>query len=175
MLQLERFDRWALHALVRRRRGVSSHVLRTVTHLGDMGVVVGVAAAVSLGLLPGLENAGVVAAVALVVSHGFVQVLKRTITRPRPRLPVGVRSLVAAPDRFSFPSGHATASLSVALPIAAALPAPLAALVLGSALLVGLSRCYLGVHYPGDVLAGWLLAAAAVLLAPPLLAGLGWS
>ena len=33
-----------------------------------------------------------------------------------------------------------------------------ATLALGIGLAVGFSRCYLGVHYPGDVLAGWLLA-----------------
>ena len=175
MLRLGRFDRWALHTLVQRRQGAWSRVLRAVTHLGDTWVVVGVAAAASLGILPGLEEAGVISAFALAVSHGFVQVLKRTITRPRPQLPEGVHSLVAAPDRFSFPSGHAAAALSIALPIAAALPTPAAVLVLGTALVVGVSRCYLGVHYPGDVLAGWLLAAGAVLLAPPILGGLGWS
>jgi hypothetical protein len=61
---------------------------------------------------------------ALVVSHLLVQALKRTVARPRPHLGVGLDSLVAAPDRFSFPSGHAAASLSMALAGIALLPPP---------------------------------------------------
>ncbi len=93
----------------------------------------------------------------------MVEVLKRVFTRERPELPVGFHWLVTVPDRFSFPSGHATAGLAMALPLAASLPLPVAAGVLGLGLLVGVSRCYLGVHYPGDVLAGWALAATTYL------------
>jgi undecaprenyl-diphosphatase len=92
-----------------------------------------------------------------------VEVLKRLFTRERPHLPVGLSWLVTVPDRFSFPSGHATAGLAIALPLATALPAPAGVLVLLLGAAVGVSRCYLGVHYPGDVLAGWALASSTTL------------
>jgi undecaprenyl-diphosphatase len=71
--------------------------------------------------------------------------------------------LVTVPDRFSFPSGHATAAMSMALPLFLAVPGLGGVVFLVTGILVGLSRCYLGVHYPGDVAAGWALAAATLV------------
>ena len=170
-LLLGRHDERMLHALVLRRRGLADPLMRALTHLGDAWFTICLALALSFGVATGLEETGMRAGFALVVSHLGVQLLKRTITRPRPRLPVGCASLIEAPDRFSFPSGHSAASLSIALPLAVALSTPLAAGVLALAGIVGFSRCYLGVHYPGDVLAGWLLAAGAAWLSTPFLAG----
>jgi undecaprenyl-diphosphatase len=66
---------------------------------------------------------------------------------------------VTEPDKFSFPSGHAAAAMSIAFAYAVvftALSLPLVVL----AALVGMSRVCLGVHYPGDVLAGQTIALA---------------
>lgn len=93
----------------------------------------------------------------LVLSHLVVQLLKRTVGRPRPSLGTDVAALIAEPDRFSFPSGHAAAALAVALAYAVAMPS-LALPILALALLVGSTRVVLGVHYPGDVAAGQVIA-----------------
>ena len=159
--QLGRHDERFLHALVLRRRRRLDRLMRGVTHLGDAAVCVTVAALLASGALPALAAGGRRGAFALVASHLVVQLLKRSVSRPRPAMPTGVEALVQPPDRFSFPSGHAAATLSVALGVAWALPAAPASMVVALALLVGLSRCYLGVHYPGDVAAGWSLALAA--------------
>jgi undecaprenyl-diphosphatase len=158
--RLHRHDERFLHALVRRRRARLDGLMRAVTHLGDAAVTVTAAFLLSLGAVPGLVSAGRHAAFALVSSHLVVQLLKRTVTRSRPAMPTGIEALVQPPDRFSFPSGHAASTLSVALGLATALPPALAVPLCGVAVTVGLSRCYLGVHYPGDVLAGWALAMA---------------
>jgi undecaprenyl-diphosphatase len=158
--------------VVLRRSSLIDGVMRSVTHLGDAWVVILVALVLALGGIPGWEATGYAAGFAVAASHLGVQLLKRTIDRARPRLPVGYASLIEAPDRFSFPSGHSAASLSLALPAAASLPLPLGGAVLSVALLVGISRCYLGVHYPGDVLMGWLLAGLATWAAAPAMAWL---
>lgn len=95
-------------------------------------------------------------------------VLKDLFNRPRPDLPAVARVFTA-----SFPSGHATESAVVFLTIGVLLAEstverPLKAFYLGVAifltLLVGVTRIYLGVHYPTDVLAGWMLGTAWALI-----------
>lgn len=166
LMRLRSQDERALLIMMGLRRRWIDQVMSVVTHLGDAAVVI---TAIALLIVTGsgaVAAAGWTGAFTLVVSHLWVQLLKRSINRPRPRLPIGIESLVAPPDRFSFPSGHAAASLSVALAVIPIVAAPLAAGIMITALLVGLSRCYLGVHYPGDVVAGWTLALAAHAAAP---------
>lgn len=128
-----------------------------ITHAGGATVSL---AAVTLPLVlgPWDRSASWSAAASLAISHLVVQVIKRFVGRPRPDKPVGIDH----PDRFSFPSGHATSSLAVTLAYAVAFPS-LAIPLIGFGLLVGWSRVALGVHYPGDVIAGQLIAAITVL------------
>jgi undecaprenyl-diphosphatase len=159
---LHRQDERALHFVLGRRFPWLDRLMRRLTHLADP--LPAIATAGFLAALPQTATHGQQGLFALVLSHLWVQLLKRSLCRARPVLPVGIESLVHAPDRFSFPSGHAAAGMSVALALVTWLPAPLAALAALGAVVVGVSRSYLGVHYPGDVLAGWLLANFAYLL-----------
>ena len=93
--------------------------------------------------------------------------LKMLFDRPRPDVEAATRVFTA-----SFPSGHATVSAVVYLTLGlllseAAAERRLKALfvVLGVFITasVGISRIYLGVHYPTDVLAGWSLGLAWAL------------
>lgn len=166
ILRLGKYDERLLHAVVTRRMTWLDLVVRALTRLGDPPVAIGLAGGLALGVAGDLGGARFVPAFSLAFSFLLSQVLKRFFSRPRPDLPIGISSLIQAPDRFSFPSGHATGSLSIALPLALALPVPFGLVILPLGMAIGLTRCYLGVHYPGDVLAGWCLAGFAVLLAP---------
>jgi len=169
ILRLGEYDEMLLHAVVTRRMTWLDDVVRALTHLGDPPVAIVIAGGIALGLAGDLDGIRYVPAFSLALSFLLSQVLKRFFSRTRPDLPMGISSLIRAPDRFSFPSGHATGSLSIALPLAFGLPLPLGVLTLALGMAVGLTRCYLGVHFPGDVFAGWGLALLAVLLAPSLL------
>jgi undecaprenyl-diphosphatase len=95
--------------------------------------------------------------------------LKALFARPRPDEALRLTEV----DSMSFPSGHAMDSAIIYLTLAALLarliqPLALKLYFLGLAmlitLLIGLSRIYLGVHYPSDVLAGWVGGLAWALL-----------
>jgi undecaprenyl-diphosphatase len=160
IVRIHQGDERALLYVIARRYSWLDRSVSHVTRLGGAAATISASALMLASPSAAWSTAGRRAAFALVGSHLAVQLLKRTISRGRPTLPVGIQSLVEAPDRFSFPSGHAAASLSVALGASLAMPAA-APWLLGLGAVVGLSRCYLGVHYPGDVLAGWILAAGA--------------
>jgi undecaprenyl-diphosphatase len=94
----------------------------------------------------------------------FNRLLKDAFSRPRPELFV-LETPYARPVSASFPSGHATASMVLYLVLAYLLVrlggkgvfrwivVALSGLLI---VLIGLSRMYLGVHYPSDVLAGYV-------------------
>jgi membrane-associated phospholipid phosphatase len=89
--------------------------------------------------------------------------VKAIVERVRPPAELGLHALVAVPESWSFPSGHATTAGAGAM--ALALVAPRHRLVAAAlALLIAASRVYLGVHFVGDVLAGLLLGAAVAAL-----------
>lgn len=91
------------------------------------------------------------------------QALKRSLTRRRPDAKIeGFTPLAANPDAFSFPSGHTAAAFSVAVALQGETRAsgPLSLLLATG---IGLSRVYLGAHYPFDVAAGAALGAGAGL------------
>lgn len=136
---------------------------RRLTHAG--GATATAAFSLALLLFPGTRPLGGMTLAANLLSHLVVQALKRSVTRPRPGAASrGIVPLVELPDAFSFPSGHATAAMAIAVPVTWVMPMAGGPLLL-LALLVGASRVYLRVHYPTDVVVGQLLGAAAGLLA----------
>jgi len=120
-------------------------------------------------MLEGKKRIALVLIVATLGALGVSHTLKRTIDRDRPDLvPHGSVTYTA-----SFPSGHSMLSASTYLTMGALLAKTqrrkrLRAYILLTAitatLLVGISRVYLGVHWPTDVLAGWTAGAGWALM-----------
>jgi len=144
--------------------------VRDITGLGSMVVLVMVTAAAIFYLL--LVRRGREALMVLLAVGGgqvLSSLLKLGIDRPRPEL---VSHLVHV-QTLSFPSGHAMMSavtyLTLGVMIAGITPGRITkAYVLFIAvlitLMVGVSRVYLGVHWPSDVLAGWCAGFAWAML-----------
>ncbi|MGH2951304.1 MAG: phosphatase PAP2 family protein [Solirubrobacterales bacterium] len=140
-----------------------------VTELGGTTIVLGVTAVAVLALVALRHWRGAVAlAIAVLGTQLAVSVGKVLMTRPRP----DDGSAVADPSGWSFPSGHSAsaAALYVMLALIATtlwrrqLRPAVAFAVAGTLVaVVGLSRVYLGAHYPTDVLAGWLVGGVLVV------------
>lgn len=100
------------------------------------------------------SRTGLQAGVALALSHIPVAIAKKTYPRLRPYLTLpGTKTFRNPLTDHSFPSGHTTAIFSITVPFM--MTQPLLAIILAPlALLVAVSRMYLGLHYPSDCLAG---------------------
>ncbi len=107
-----------------------------------------------------LPLAFLAAATATGAASLVVHLLKQAFDRERPSVAdPELGSLVAIPGNPSFPSGHSTTAFAAATAVAILSPR-LRPLALGLAAAVALSRVYLRVHFPLDVLAGAVLGAA---------------
>ncbi|WP_078430073.1 phosphatase PAP2 family protein [Alkalihalobacterium alkalinitrilicum] len=143
---------------------ISFLVMSYLTHLGGATFTVGITILLCLLLSGPMKGLALAAALALTFSHILVVIFKKGYRRKRPYLVLPNTYVVD--NRFkdhSFPSGHTTAIFSVATPFILFNPW-LSFLLLPIALLVGVSRIFLGLHYPSDVIVGAILGFSSALL-----------
>ena len=145
-------------------------VMRAFTVAGTAGALWGFLAAGAF-LLTGLEPSHLLIPWAAVAASWTVaEGAKYLFDRARPFIwDTEIAPLIKTPSSSSFPSGHSATAAAGALTLSALYPPFAPALVLAGVLVV-LSRVYLGVHFPFDVLAG---VAIGTLTAAAVLAGAG--
>ncbi|MFD1484039.1 phosphatase PAP2 family protein [Lacticaseibacillus baoqingensis] len=168
------FDQPVINAVTAWRPAELTHFLLVITASGNPASVVGLAAVFAFALIysrrrhqaafVGINVAGLSA-----VNH----LLKQWLQRPRPFIADPTITPLTAAGGFSFPSGHASGAMllygSLILlttlwswpPKRRWLTRLLAGLMI---LLIGYSRIYVQVHYPSDVLAGYLTALGSLCL-----------
>ena len=131
-----------------------------ITALGDHGTI-WILLVAALLLFPKTRRMGAAVAAALLLEFVACDLfIKPLIARPRPcDLNGAVGLLIPRPNGHSFPSGHTGSSFAAAFALWRG-RSPLRIPALGLAVLIGLSRLYLYVHFPTDVLGGLLLGLA---------------
>ena len=161
-----------LAAAQRLRAPWLDRVMPAVTHLADNGLIWIVVAAALLAFRR-TRRGGVMLALALIIDLIFCNgVLKPLFHRVRPfDVNPAVELLIARPTDYSFPSGHTAVSFAAATVIWP-LNRKWGVAAFALAALIALSRLYLYVHYPSDILGGALAGAlfgyAAIRLTPVL-------
>jgi undecaprenyl-diphosphatase len=140
-------------------------LFRGITWLGSIAVLLPLALLLAWRYEQrGLRGAALLLSGSLAGAWLFARIGKLLVERPRPDLHP---ALIEMPADLSFPSAHAMqiAAFALAWALAPGTRRTLAQLALAPAavLLVALSRLYLQVHYPTDVLFGLIAAAAWVL------------
>ena len=137
------------------RTPIGDVVVPLITRLGDAGII-WIILTVLLLIIPKTRKTGVIMMAALLVDVLLCNVLiKNLVARTRPfDVNTAVQLLVAKPQDYSFPSGHTAASFASVTALYLAVEKKMwnAALVL--AVLIALSRLYLYVHYPTDIIGG---------------------
>jgi membrane-associated phospholipid phosphatase len=158
---LKRLDAEALNRISASRGSSAAGIAAPVRHSADiLPLLVLVAVACGLALHLGRRRHAFAALILVTGANLTTQILKAVLAHPRYQPILGYRQIGST----SFPSGHATAALSIALAFVLAVPSSWRSLTFLAgalfAIVVSCSVLVLNRHLPSDVLGGWLVAGA---------------
>ncbi len=148
------------------RSPILDPVMLFITSLGNAGIL-WIALTVILVLIKKTRPVGICCAIALLLQITLINgILKNVVGRIRPYEVVdGLICLVGVQKDPSFPSGHTTSSIACSWVMFNRLPKKIGIPALIVAVLIALSRLYVGVHYPTDVAAGIIIGIILGILA----------
>lgn len=163
--KLKRFDRYFIELINNRikTRHLDSFMYR-VTNLG--GVFFTSLTVLIIIFFGSNKNKylGFEVLISITICQIVVYTLKAILSRERPyNILEHLHTFGIEMKDYSFPSGHSAASFSIATIVALNIPR-LSIYVFALAMIIGVSRIYLGVHYPTDVAAGVILGFSISLM-----------
>jgi membrane-associated phospholipid phosphatase len=139
---------------------------KTIAASGEYGAIWAAAALTAAAFDPPRRRRWLAAAALVPAAIGINFAVKLVTRRRRPELD-GLPPLGGAPSSLSLPSAHATASFAAATAMSRIAPRR-APILYAGATVMGLTRPYLGMHYPSDVVVGAALGTALGKLVPGL-------
>jgi membrane-associated phospholipid phosphatase len=159
---VDSFDRWGDEQLERLRGNtIADPVFKTASYLGDFSGIwhligVGRALVDPAKIRQSLAMSALIGAESLIVNQG----VKRLFRRTRPTETGDPRFPVRQPSTSSFPSGHASAAFFAAALLTTATGRSLAPVWYSTATIVAVSRAYVRIHHPSDIVGGAAVGAA---------------
>ena len=173
MDQLFAFDQHLYTAMVAARNPAIAAVALVVTYLNFQGLQWWLLGIVMWRTRGGRRGLWVTLTIfiGMVLAWSTAEIVKHIVRRPRPFLaiPEALPTIIPEPSSYSFPSGDTALAFGAAVAFGQCFPRyrPFALLL---AVAVGLSRVFVGVHFPVDALAGAAIGIAWGLAAPPIVA-----
>ncbi len=127
-----------------------------ITKLGDYGII-WITLSIILLLNKKTRIFGILCLITLLIEYTINDlVIKQLVMRPRPFIELNITPIITKPSGYSFPSGHAASSFSIAT-LFYLYKHKLKWPILILATLIAFSRIYLLVHYTSDVICGSIL------------------
>ncbi len=147
------------------RNSILTPIFLFITKLGDGGII-WIAFSLLFLILPKYRKVGYSCVTSMIMTFIVVNLfLKNIVARTRPYEVIeGLNRLVPAQSDFSFPSGHSAHAFAVGVVILIMMKKRIGVPIFFLAITMALSRLYIGVHYPTDVMCGIAVGTLMALI-----------